>query len=266
MHPETLAEHIDKMNAATDKPWGVNLPLMYPELDKIVELIINKGVKIVFTSAGSPTKLTSKFHEAGIKVVHVIANSKFARKCEEAGVDAIVAEGFEAGGHNGREELTTMTLIPQIRKATSLPLLAAGGIASGEAMLAAMALGADGVQIGSLFALSEESSASNAFKQLCLNLGESDTMLALKKISPTRLVKNALYERIKEAEDRGANADELRTILGANAAKRGIFEGDIDDGELEIGQAVAGIKEIKPISQIMNELVEGYDKTLQTLR
>ena len=266
MHPETLAEHIDKMNAATDKPWGVNLPLMYPELDKIVELIINKGVKIVFTSAGSPTKLTSKFHEAGIKVVHVIANSKFARKCEEAGVDAIVAEGFEAGGHNGREELTTMTLIPQIRKATSLPLLAAGGIASGEAMLAAMALGADGVQIGSLFALSEESSASNAFKQLCLNLGESDTMLALKKISPTRLVKNALYERIKEAEDRGANADELRTILGANAAKRGIFEGDIEDGELEIGQAVAGIKEIKPISQIMNELVEGYDKTLQTLR
>lgn len=266
MHPETLAEHIDKMNAATDKPWGVNLPLMYPELDKIVELIINKGVKIVFTSAGSPTKLTSKFHEAGIKVVHVIANSKFARKCEEAGVDAIVAEGFEAGGHNGREELTTMTLIPQIRKATSLPLLAAGGVASGNAMLAAMALGADGVQIGSLFALSEESSASNAFKQLCLNLGESDTMLALKKISPTRLVKNALYERIKEAEDRGANADELRTILGANAAKRGIFEGDIDDGELEIGQAVAGIKEIKPISQIMNELVEGYDKTLQTLR
>ena len=266
MHLETLAEHIDKMNAATDKPWGVNLPLMYPELDKIVELIINKGVKIVFTSAGSPTKLTSKFHEAGIKVVHVIANSKFARKCEEAGVDAIVAEGFEAGGHNGREELTTMTLIPQIRKATSLPLLAAGGIASGEAMLAAMALGADGVQIGSLFALSEESSASNAFKQLCLNLGESDTMLALKKISPTRLVKNALYERIKEAEDRGANADELRTILGANAAKRGIFEGDIDDGELEIGQAVAGINEIKPISQIMNELVEGYDKTLQTLR
>ncbi len=266
MHPETLAEHIDKMNAATDKPWGVNLPLMYPELDKIVELIINKGVKIVFTSAGSPTKLTSKFHEAGIKVVHVIANSKFARKCEEAGVDAIVAEGFEAGGHNGREELTTMTLIPQIRKATSLPLLAAGGVASGNAMLAAMALGADGVQIGSLFALSEESSASNAFKQLCLNLGESDTMLALKKISPTRLVKNALYERIKEAEDRGANADELRTILGTNAAKRGIFEGDIEDGELEIGQAVAGIKEIKPISQIMNELVEGYDKTLQTLR
>lgn len=266
MHPETLAEHIDKMNAATDNPWGVNLPLMYPELDKIVEIIISKGVKIVFTSAGSPAKLTSRFHEAGIKVVHVIANSKFARKCEEAGVDAIVAEGFEAGGHNGREELTTMTLIPQIRKATSLPLLAAGGIASGEAMLAAMALGADGVQIGSLFALSEESSASNAFKQLCLNLGESDTMLALKKISPTRLVKNALYERIKEAEDRGANADELRTILGANAAKRGIFEGDIDDGELEIGQAVAGIKEIKPISQIMNELVEGYDKTLQTLR
>ena len=266
MHLETLAEHIDKMNAATDKPWGVNLPLMYPELDKIVELIINKGVKIVFTSAGSPTKLTAKFHEAGIKVVHVIANSKFARKCEEAGVDAIVAEGFEAGGHNGREELTTMTLIPQIRKATSLPLLAAGGIASGEAMLATMALGADGVQIGTLFAVSEESSASDAFKQQCLNLGEGDTMLALKKVSPTRLVKNALYDRIKEAEDRGADADELRSILGANAAKRGIFEGDIENGEIEIGQAVAGIKELKPISKIVNELVEGYNQALDTLR
>ena len=266
MHPETLAEHIDKMNAATDKPWGVNLPLMYPELEKIVELIISKGVKIVFTSAGSPAKLTSKFHEAGIKVVHVIANSKFARKCEEAGVDAIVAEGFEAGGHNGREELTTMTLIPQIRKATSLPLLAAGGIASGEAMLAAMALGADGVQIGTLFAVSEESSASDAFKQQCLNLGEGDTMLALKKLSPTRLVKNALYDRIKEAEDRGADADELRSILGANASKRGIFEGDVENGEMEIGQAVAGIKELKPISKIMNELVEGYNQALDTLR
>ncbi len=266
MHPETLAEHIDKMKTATDKPWGVNLPLMYPELDKIVELIINKGVKIVFTSAGSPSKLTAKFHEAGIKVVHVIANSKFARKCEEAGVDAIVAEGFEAGGHNGREELTTMTLVPQIRKATSLPLLAAGGITSGNAMLAAMALGADGVQIGTLFALSEESSASIAFKQHCLNLGESDTMLALKKLAPTRLVTNALYERIKEAEDRGADADELRHILGTNAAKRGIFEGDIENGEMEIGQAVAGIHEIKPVSLIMKELVDEYDKTLQTLR
>ena len=266
MHPETLAEHIDKMKTATDKPWGVNLPLMYPELDKIVELIINKGVKIVFTSAGSPSKLTAKFHEAGIKVVHVIANSKFARKCEEAGVDAIVAEGFEAGGHNGREELTTMTLIPQIRKATSLPLLAAGGISSGNAMLAAMALGADGVQIGTLFALSEESSASIAFKQHCLDLGESDTMLALKKLAPTRLVTNALYARIKEAEDRGADADELRHILGTNAAKRGIFEGDIENGEMEIGQAVAGIHEIKPVSLIMKELVGEYDKTLQTLR
>ena len=266
MHPETLAEHIDKMKAATDKPWGVNLPLMYSELDKIVELIINKGVKIVFTSAGSPSKLTAKFHKAGIKVVHVIANSKFARKCEEAGVDAIVAEGFEAGGHNGREELTTMTLIPQIRKATSLPLLAAGGISSGNAMLAAMALGADGVQIGTLFALSEESSASIAFKQHCLNLGESDTMLALKKLAPTRLVTNALYARIKEAEDRGADADELRHILGTNAAKRGIFEGDIENGEMEIGQAVAGIHEIKPVSLIMKELVGEYDKTLQTLR
>src|SRR5574344_1608076 len=259
MHPETLAEHIDKMKTATDKPWGVNLPLMYPELDKIVELIINKGVKIVFTSAGSPTKLTAKFHEAGIKVVHVIANSKFARKCEEAGVDAIVAEGFEAGGHNGREELTTMTLIPQIRKATSLPLLAAGGIASGDAMLAAAALGAEGVQIGTLFALSEESSASEAFKQRCLQTEEGDTMLCLKKISPTRLVNTELYTKIAQAESEGASVETLRQLLGQAASKRGIFEGDIENGEMEIGQAVAGIHEIKPVSLIMKELVGEYD-------
>lgn len=260
MHPETLAEHIDKMQAATDKPWGVNLPLMYPELDKAVDIIIDRGVKIVFTSAGSPAKLTPRLHEAGIKVGHVIANSKFARKCEEAGVDVVIAEGFEAGGHNGREELTTMTLIPQIRQATTLPLIAAGGIASGNAMLAAMALGAEGVQIGTLFALSEESSASTVFKQYCLTLGEADTMLALKKISPTRLITNPLYDRIREAENRGAEADELRTILGAKASKRGIFEGDIENGELEIGQVVAGISEIKPVRQIMQELVDGYNR------
>ena len=215
MHPETLAEHIDKMNAATTKPWGVNLPLMYPEIDRVIDLIIEKGVKIVFTSAGSPKKYTARFHEAGIKVAHVVASSKFAVKCQEAGVDAIVAEGFEAGGHNGREEITTMALIPQIRQAVTLPLIAAGGIASGQAMLAAMALGAEGVQIGTLFAVSEESSASPEFKQLCTTLGDDGTMLALKKVSPTRLIKNALYMRIAEAESRGAEADELRTILGA---------------------------------------------------
>ena len=213
MHPETLAEHIDKMNAATTKPWGVNLPLMYPEIDRVIQLIIDKGVKVVFTSAGSPKKYTARFHDAGIKVAHVVASSKFAAKCEEAGVDAVVAEGFEAGGHNGREELTTMALIPQVRRATSLPLIAAGGIGSGEAMLAAMALGAEGVQIGTLFAVSQESSASPLFKQCCVELGEDSTMLALKKVSPTRLIKNALYDRIAQAEARGAEADELRAIL-----------------------------------------------------
>lgn len=259
MHPETLVEHIDKMKAATDKPWGVNLPLMYPEIDKVIDIIIQKGVKIVFTSAGSPKKYTAKFHEAGIKVVHVISSSKFARKCEEAGVDAIVAEGFEAGGHNGKEETTTLTLIPQVRQTTTLPLIAAGGIASGAAILAVQALGAEGVQIGTLFALSQESSASDAFKQRCISLNEGDTMLTLKKIAPTRLVKNALYEQIAAAEDKGANAEELRKLLGKAASKRGIFEGDIDNGELEIGQIASSIKEIKPVTQIIKELVDGYD-------
>ncbi|MDY5999886.1 MAG: nitronate monooxygenase, partial [Candidatus Limisoma sp.] len=190
MHPETLIEHIDKMNAATSKPWGVNVPLMYPEIDRLMDILIRKGVKIVFTSAGSPKKYTDMLHQSGIKVAHVVSSSKFAKKCEEAGVDAVVAEGFEAGGHNGREETTTMALIPQVREAVSLPLIAAGGIGSGRAMLAAMALGAEGVQIGTLFAVSRESSASEAFKQLCVELGEDGTMLALKKISPTRLIKN----------------------------------------------------------------------------
>lgn len=265
MHPETLAEHIDKMNAATDKPWGVNLPLMYPDIDKVIDMIIEKGVKIVFTSAGSPKKYTAKFHEAGMKVVHVVANSMFAKKCEDAGVDAIVAEGFEAGGHNGKDELTTMCLIPQVRKATTLPLIAAGGIGSGRAMLAAQALGAEGVQIGTLFALSQESSASDAFKNYCLTLGESDTMLALKKISPTRLIKNALYTRIAEAESRGAEVAELREILGQKSSKRGIFEGDIENGELEIGQVVAAITEIQPIEQIMKNLIEEYNEVKKTL-
>lgn len=260
MHPETLEEHIDKMNAATDKPWGVNLPLFYPEIEKVVDLLIRKGVKIVFTSAGSPKKYTQRFHEAGMKVVHVIASCTFAKKCEEAGVDAIVAEGFEAGGHNGKDELTTMTLIPQVRDVCSLPLIAAGGIGSGRAMLAASALGAEGVQIGTLFALSEESSASDEFKKLCTSLKENDTMLALKKVSPTRLVKNALYDRIAEAENRGASADELREILGEKASKRGIFEGDVENGEIEIGQIASAIREIKPISEIMQNLVDEYEK------
>lgn len=261
MHPETLIEHIDKMNAATDKPWGINIPLMYPEIERLIEIIIEKGVKIVFTSAGSPKKYTARFHEAGIKVAHVVSSSKFAKKCEEAGVDAVVAEGFEAGGHNGREETTTLALIPQVRDAISLPLIAAGGIGSGKAMLAAMALGAEGVQIGTLFAVSEESSASDAFKKLCVDLGEDGTMLALKKISPTRLIKNELFAKIAEAESRGAEADELRELLGRAASKRGIFEGDLQNGELEIGQIASTIKEVKPVVQIMHELITDFHTT-----
>ena len=243
----------------SDKPWGVNVPLMYPEIDRLIDLLIEEKVGIVFTSAGSPKKYTQRLHDAGMKVVHVVSSSKFARKCEEAGVDAIVAEGFEAGGHNGREETTTLTLIPQVRKATSLPLIAAGGIGSGQAMLAAMALGAEGVQIGTLFALTEESSASEAFKSRCTQLEEGDTMLTLKLISPTRMVKNDLYNRIHEAEQEGATVEDLRAILGKAASKRGIFEGEIENGELEIGQIASAIKEVLPVSAVMKQLIEEYD-------
>ncbi len=265
MHPETLTEHIRKMKEATDKPWGVNVPLMYPEIDRLMQILVDEGVKIVFTSAGSPKKYTPMLHEAGIKVAHVVSSSKFAVKCEEAGVDAIVAEGFEAGGHNGREETTTMVLIPQVRAATSLPLIAAGGIGSGRAMLAAEALGAEGVQIGTLFALSEESSAAGAFKQRCITLAEGDTMLCLKKIAPTRLIKNGLYHQIAEAEDRGATADELRGILGKAASKKGIFEGDIQGGELEIGQVASAVRKIQPAGAIVDSLMAEYRDARQRL-
>lgn len=260
MHPETLQEHIAKMRAATDKPWGINVPLMYPEIDRLMDIIVESGVKIVFTSAGSPKKFTPMLHEAGVTVAHVVSSSLFARKCEDAGVDAVVAEGFEAGGHNGREETATMALIPQVRRATRLPLIAAGGIGSGEAMLAAQALGAEGVQIGTLFALSAESSASEAFKQRCTELNEGDTILCLKKLAPTRLVRNALYNKVAEAEARGADAEELRAILGRAASKRGIFEGDIDGGELEIGQVASAVKTVKPVAEIMRELIDGYEE------
>lgn len=258
MHPETLQEHIEKMKAATDRPWGVNVPLMYPEIDRLMRIITDSGVRIVFTSAGSPKKFTPMLHEAGIRVAHVVSSSTFARKCEEAGVDAVVAEGFEAGGHNGREETTTLTLIPQVRRATGLPLIAAGGIGSGSAILAAQALGAEGVQIGTLFALAAESSASEEFKRHCTGLNEGGTMLCLKKLSPTRLAKNALYNKVAEAEARGAEADELRELLGRAASKRGIFEGDTDGGELEIGQIASAIKEVKPVADIMRRLTEEY--------
>ena len=263
MHPETLVEHIHKMREATDKPWGVNVPLMYPEIDRLVDILIEEGVKNVFTSAGSPKKFTQRFHDAGMKVAHVVSSSKFARKCEDAGVDAVVAEGFEAGGHNGREETTTLTLIPQVRRATSLPLIAAGGIASGEAILATMALGAEGVQIGTLFALTQESSASDAFKARCTQLEEGDTMLALKLISPTRLVKNDLYGRIAQAEREGTTAEALREILGKAATKRGIFEGDVDGGELEIGQIASAIKQVRPVKEVMADLVRDFEAAKQ---
>lgn len=263
MHPEMLIEHIHKMKEATDKPWGVNVPLMYPEIDRLIQIIIDEGVKIVFTSAGSPKKYTARLHEAGIKVAHVVSSSKFAKKCEEAGVDAIVAEGFEAGGHNGKEETTTLTLIPQVRKATTLPLIAAGGIGSGSAVLAAQALGAEGVQIGTLFAVTQESSASDAFKERCLQVGEGDTMLCLKKISPTRMIKNELFQRIAAAEDRGADVDELREILGKAASKRGIFEGDIENGEVEIGQIVSAINNVKTVDEVFADLLSDYDEALK---
>ena len=266
MHPETLVEHIRKMKQATDKPWGINVPLMYPEIDRLMDIIIEEGVKIVFTSAGSPKKYTARLHEAGIKVAHVVSSSLFAKKCEDAGVDAVVAEGFEAGGHNGREETTTMTLIPQVRKATALPLIAAGGIGSGEAILAAMALGAEGVQIGTLFALAAESSASDEFKRLCTSLKEGDTMLCLKKISPTRLVKNTLYNKVAEAEAAGASVDELREILGKAASKRGIFEGDVVNGEIEIGQIASAVKSIDTVDEIFARLEREFSERIKELR
>ncbi|MBM6734002.1 nitronate monooxygenase [Mediterranea massiliensis] len=262
MHPETLREHIVKCKAATTKPFGVNIPLMYPQIDEIMQLVADEGVKIVFTSAGSPKKWTNWLHERGITVVHVVSSSLFARKAEEAGVDAVVAEGFEAGGHNGREETTTLCLIPAVRKATSLPLIAAGGIATGEAILAVRALGAEGVQIGTRFALTAESSASEAFKNLCLDLQEGDTRLLLKKLSPTRLVRGRFSDAVAEAEAAGATADELRTLLGRGRAKLGIFEGNLEEGELEIGQVASLLrgKGIQTVSEVMDELLAEYRK------
>lgn len=266
MHPETLVEHIHKLKAATNKPWGVNVPLMYPEIDRLMQILVDEQVRIVFTSAGSPQKYTAFLHEAGITVVHVVPSSKLAIKCEQAGVDAIVAEGFEAGGHNGKEETTTLSLIPAVCQAVQLPVIAAGGIACGQQVLAAMAMGAEGVQIGTVFALSAESSASDAFKQRCIAAGEGGTMLCLKALSPTRLVRNALYDRIAKAEAEGQNdAEQLRQILGTAAAKRGIFEGDIDNGELEIGQSAAYVKEVLPTAAIMQQIVQQYDEAKKRL-
>lgn len=265
MHPETLREHIKKCKSATSLPYGVNVPLMYPQIEEIMEIIMEERVPIVFTSAGNPKTWTAKLKEAGIKVVHVVSSSKFALKSAEAGVDAIVAEGFEAGGHNGREETTTLTLIPQVRKAVDIPLIAAGGISSGESMAAVFALGAEGVQVGTRFALTEESSASDEFKQKCITLNEGDTALSLKKVTPVRLIKNDFYQQVKELEDRGATAEELRELLGRGRSKKGIFEGNLTEGELEIGQIVSDIKQIIPAAQVVKEMVTSYNNTIETI-
>ncbi|MDU1905645.1 MAG: nitronate monooxygenase [Dysgonomonas sp.] len=265
MYPEVLREHIQKCKAATDKPFGVNVPLMYPDIEAIMDIIISEGVKVVFTSAGNPKTWTKKLQENGIKVAHVISSSKFALKCQEAGVDAVVAEGFEAGGHNGREETTTMTLIPQVRQNLELPLIAAGGIATGNGMLAAFALGAEGVQMGTRFALTQESSAAEEFKNLCITLNEGDTVLSLKKLSPTRLIKNHFYEQVKEAEDRGASPEEIRELLGRGRSKKGIFEGDLNDGELEIGQIASHIKSLPPVKEVITSIIDEFNHSAKAL-
>lgn len=266
MHPEVLREHIRKCQVATDKPFGVNVPLMYPEIDALMNLLVEEGVKIVFTSAGNPKTWTGFLKGHGIKVAHVVSSSKFAVKCEQAGVDAIVAEGFEAGGHNGREETTTLCLIPAVRRATTLPLMAAGGIGTGSAMLATFALGAEGVQIGTRFALTEESSAHENFKQLCLNLNEGDTKLLLKKLSPTRLVKGEFTTAVEEAEARGASVEEMKELLGKGRAKKGIFEGNPQEGELEIGQVASLFRETQTVTEVMKEIIEDFRKGTEKIQ
>lgn len=266
MHPEVLRQHIRKCRAATDFSFGVNIPLMYPQIEEIMNIVVEERVKIVFTSAGNPKAWTGWLKERGITVVHVVSSSKFAMKSEEAGVDAVVAEGFEAGGHNGREETTTFCLIPAVRRATTLPLIAAGGIATGEGILAAMVLGAEGVQIGTRFALTYESSASDVFKEYCLRLNEGDTKLLLKKLSPTRLVTNSFRDAVEAAEERGASAEELRELLGRGRAKKGIFEGDLEEGELEIGQVASLFRQQQSVSEVMKELIEEYEVSIKKSR
>lgn len=265
MYPDVLREQIRKCKAATSARFGVNVPLLYPDIDKHMEIIMEEGVKVVFTSAGNPKTWTSVLKEKGITVVHVIANVKFAKKCEEAGVDAIVAEGFEAGGHNGREETTTLCLLPMVRQAVSLPLIAAGGIATGRAMLAAMALGAEGVQVGSRFIASPESSAHINFKNRVIDSVEGDTVLTLKQLTPVRLIRNKFYDQVREAEARGASPDELKELLGRGRAKKGMYEGDLDEGELEVGQVSGLIKEIKPAGEILEEIVSEYRQARKEL-
>lgn len=258
MYPEVLREHIQKCKQATDRPFGVNVPMLYPNLEEILQIIEEEGVKIVFTSAGNPKTYTARLKAAGITVVHVVSSAKFARKAMEAGVDAVVAEGFEAGGHNGREETTTMALIPLVRKSISIPLIAAGGIATGEQMLAAMALGADGVQIGSRFLASEEASSHPDFKAAVVDAGEGATQLTLKELAPVRLIKNPFFEQVQALYAKGTNAEELKALLGRGRAKKGMFEGDLIEGELEIGQSAALIDSIQPVNTIIEQLITDY--------
>lgn len=262
MYPDVLREHIQKCKAATSKPFGVNVPLLYPDIDKHIQIIIEEGVKIVFTSAGNPKTWTSVLKEKGVTVVHVVSSSKFAKKSEEAGCDAIVAEGFEAGGHNGREETTTMVLIPAVVRAVKIPVIAAGGIATGRQMLAAMVMGADGVQMGSRFVASEEASSHIDFKNAVINSNEGDTMLTLKQLTPVRMIKNNFYKSVQEAENRGATKEELTTLLGRARAKRGMFEGQLEEGELEIGQVSANVKNILPAAKIVDEVWRDFKEAL----
>lgn len=259
MYPDVLREHIQKCKKATDKPFGVNIPMLYPNVEEIINIIVEEGVKIVFTSAGNPKTWTSFLKEKGITVVHVVSSSKFALKAQEAGVDAIVAEGFEAGGHNGREETTTLTLIPMVKENISIPLIAAGGIATGRAMLAAMILGADGVQMGSRFAASTESSAHDDFKKTIVQTGEGETQLTLKELAPVRLIKNKFFNDVQELYTKCPSKEDLENLLGKRRAKRGMFEGDLVEGELEIGQVAGLIHDIKPVDAIIKEIIAQFE-------
>jgi enoyl-[acyl-carrier protein] reductase II len=262
MYPEVLKEHIEKCKAATSKPFAVNLPLLYPDLDEHIRIIIEAGVKIVFTSAGNPAKWTKHFKDHGITVVHVVSSSKFGQKAEQAGCDAVVAEGFEAGGHNGREETTSMVLIPAISKAVKIPVIAAGGIATGRQMLAAMVLGAEGVQCGTRFVASAEASSHPNFKQAVINAAEGDTQLSIKALTPVRLLKNKFYQEVAEAEKRGASVEEMKQLLGRARAKKGMFEGDLEEGELEIGQVSALLDDLLPAGEIVKNIWDEFNKAL----
>ncbi|WP_417354208.1 NAD(P)H-dependent flavin oxidoreductase [Flavobacterium sp.] len=263
MYPEVLREHIQKCKKATDKPFGVNVPMLYPNIEEIMNIIVDEGVKIVFTSAGNPKTWTAWLKERGITVVHVVSSVKFALKAQEAGVDAVVAEGFEAGGHNGREETTTFTLIPMVKEKLQIPLIAAGGIATGRGMLAAMILGADAVQVGSRFAASVESSSHDNFKQAIVNAQDGDTHLILKELAPVRLIKNKFFHDVMDLYTKAPTVDELKTLLGRARAKKGMFEGDLEEGELEIGQIAGLIHEVKPAAAILEEIITDFKKAKQ---